>query len=419
MTLKKTSKKTPTSSATRATTPGLKPKSKAKPKTVKAKEEIPSILFEGDAPSAPRPSGPGKRYALGSAIPVAGTWEDEESQSLPESYGTQRLILTARDPHWLYAHWDLTQEQQRKYNELSESGHLVLRVFQNEVSGQAFTEIPLHRESRNWFVHVGAAGAKFVGVLGYYEKKNNRWTPISTSEATVTPPDSMSEDTSFWSETLPADLQFEKLVALVREAVKENVPLIEAIQQLRSTGHKGLPSRKEISAETWTPEQEHALGEIVSMDSVRRVWMGSLEITELIRRNLQREISSMGVAQFSQLSSWSGAVSSLASPFGGLPSKKEFWFNVNAELIIYGATEPDAHVTIGGRQIRLRPDGTFSFRFALPDGNYELPAVAQSADGTDTRSAELEFKRSTQYRGDVGHHPQDPKLKAPRAEHLS
>ena len=37
---------------------------------------------------------------------------------VPEAYGTQRLLLTARDPHWLYARWDLTRDQQRKYNRL-------------------------------------------------------------------------------------------------------------------------------------------------------------------------------------------------------------------------------------------------------------------------------------------------------------
>jgi hypothetical protein len=87
---------------------------------------------------------------------------------------------------------------------------------------------------------------------------------------------------------------------------------------------------------------------------------------------------------------------------------------VNAELIVYGATEPDARVTIGGRVIRLRPDGSFSYRFALPDGNYEMPIVAVSADQTDGRAAELKFSRSTEVRGDVGEHPQDPGL--PRAE---
>jgi hypothetical protein len=86
---------------------------------------------------------------------------------------------------------------------------------------------------------------------------------------------------------------------------------------------------------------------------------------------------------------------------------------VNAELIVYGATEPTATVTIGGRPIRLRPDGSFSYRFALPDGQYELPVVAVSADQTDGRAAEMKFSRETEFRGDVGASAQDPELKAP------
>jgi hypothetical protein len=114
-----------------------------------------------------------------------------------------------------------------------------------------------------------------------------------------------------------------------------------------------------------------------------------------------------------------GGVSSVASPFGGVPSQKGFWFNVNAELIIYGATEPDATVTIGRRVIKLRADGSFSYRFALPDGQYELPIVAVSADQTDARAAELQFSRATEYRGDVGAHPQDPRLKLPHVENVA
>ena len=154
------------------------------------------------------------------------------------------------------------------------------------------------------------------------------------------------------------------------------------------------------------------------MDSVRRVWMGSLEITELIRRQLQQALSSAAAAQFSLPSAWSGAVSSISSPYGAKERRKGFWFNVNAELIIYGATEPDAEVTIGGRVIKLRPDGTFSYRFALPDGQYNLPAVATSADGTDSRTAALKFSRTTRYQGEVGAHPQDARLKPPLIEHV-
>ena len=205
----------------------------------------------------------------------------------------------------------------------------------------------------------------------------------------------------------------------MKTALQDNVPLLEAIRQLRLTGFPMLPDAQAAATGRWTVEQESAMSQVVSMDSVRRVWMGSLEITELIRRQFLQEISSQAAAQFGFPSSWSGALGSVSSPFGGAERKKGFWFNVNAELIIYGATEPDAKVTIGGREIKLRPDGTFSYRFALPDGRYDLPAVAISNDGTDSRAAELKFSRSTDYRGDVGRHPQDPSLKPPFPAHVA
>ena len=146
--------------------------------------------------------------------------------------------------------------------------------------------------------------------------------------------------------------------------------------------------------------------------------MGSLEITELIRRRLEQNVTSpMTPFGAPGITSPSG-ISSVTSPFGGAEQAKGFWFNVNAELIIYGATEPDAKVTLGGHEIKLRSDGTFSFRFALPDGKYDLPAVAVSADGTDGRAAELKFSRTTEYLGDVGATPQDPALKPPLPDNL-
>jgi hypothetical protein len=401
-------------------------KSSAEPKPKKASLEIPSILLEGDT-SPPAPvSGPGRRYALGPTAPAGETAKPvpaPEPAELPEAYGTGRLLLTARDPHWLYAHWDLTREQLKKYNALSADRHLVLRIFKDAISAKAFSEIHLHPESKNWFVHVGSPATKFLAELGYYQR-TGRWVSIATSAATLTPPDTMSDDLSVWFETLPPDLQFEHLLKLVKTAVSEHVPLLEAVQQLRAAGFAGLPDTRSLFSNQWTQAQERALAEVVRMDATRRVWMGSLEITELIRRQLAQEISSLGVsslgmAQFAIPSSWSGALASISSPYGPGERRKGFWFNVNAELIIYGATEPDAKVTIGERPIKLRPDGTFSYRFALPDGRYDLPAVATSADATDSRSAALHFKRETQYGGEVGQHPQDPALKPPKAENVS
>lgn len=394
---------------------------KAKPSSPEPKSPthpaIPSILLEGDEPTnKSRLGGPGERFARGPLPSVPET--SPEREELPESYGTQKLILTARDPHWLYAHWDLSQEQLRRYNSRSVDRHLVLRVYKGAVQGEPFREIHVHPESRNWFAHVGLGSTRFVAQLGYY-MPDGGWVTVATSGLTVTPPDTISDDVSVWFETLPVEVQFDQLLKLVKQAVKDNVPLMEAMQQLRVMGFPGLPDGRAAGSGRWTSDQERALGEIVSMDSVRRVWMGSLEITELIRRQFLQELASQAVAQLGESGSWSGAVSSLASPYGGIERQKGFWFNVNAELIIYGATEPNAAVTIGGRTIRLRPDGTFSYRFILPDGRYELPAVATSADGTDSRSAGLQFSRSTDYQGEVQAHPQDPALKPPLARHVS
>lgn len=411
---------TPAKPAAKAAPAGSAPAAEAEtaaPSKKKTAPKIPPILLEGDEPSTPAASGPGERFALGS-IPPGGLEGAGESGELPEAYGTQRLLLTARDPHWLYAHWDLTLEQLKRYNSRSVDRHLVLRVYRNEVAGQPHREIHVHPESRNWFAHVGMAGTRFIGELGYY-RPNEEWVRVAVSGTTITPPDTMSDDLSVWFETLPVDMRYEHILQLVKTAVRDNVPLMEAIQQLRATGLVNLPDQRSAGAGSWTPEQEQALSQVVSMDSVRRVWMGSLEITELIRRQFLQEMSSQAAAQLGETGSWSGAVSSFSSPYGGVEKKKGFWFNVNAELIIYGATEPDATVTIGGRQIKLRSDGSFSYRFSLPDGRYELPAIATSSDGTDSRSAELKFSRDTQYRGDVQKHPQDPALKPPLAQNVA
>lgn len=82
----------------------------------------------------------------------------------------------------------------------------------------------------------------------------------------------------------------------------------------------------------------------------------------------------------------SPGISSVASPIKKAPKEKPFWLVVNTELIVYGATEPDARVTVQGRDIRLRNDGTFSLRFALPDGKQVIPVRAVSADSEDERA---------------------------------
>jgi hypothetical protein len=388
-----------------ATAP-LEAKRAAGPKTDETarhkKIEIPAILLEGDEPALPPVGGPGRKYALG-PVPPSQHFETTEAD-LPEAYGTRQLFLTARDPHWLYAHWDLTREQQTRCNTRSTDGHLVLRVYPHKLEGHPITEIHVHPESRHWFAHVERAGDSYAAELGYYSSLG-KWVRVAESAATVTPPDAVSPEAGAEFATIPFEFPFARLMEIIKAAVQENLPLAQALEELRREGHPDLPRAVSRPTPTWTPQQEQALAKIINIDDVRRIWMGSLEITELIRRRLDHEISSLGV-------------SSLSSPFGGIEQAKGFWFNVNAELIIYGATEPTAKVTLGGHEIKLRPDGSFSYRFALPDGKYDLPAVAVSTDGTEARAADLKFSRTTDYLGEVGAHPQDPSLKAPLPENL-
>jgi hypothetical protein len=103
-----------------------------------------------------------------------------------------------------------------------------------------------------------------------------------------------------------------------------------------------------------------------------------MELKKLMEERLMGAISS---------GSGAGLISSLSSPvkISGGGKQRGFWFILDCELIVYGATEPDARVTLQGREIKLRPDGTFSLRFALPDGHYVLDAHAHSADGIEER----------------------------------
>jgi hypothetical protein len=74
---------------------------------------------------------------------------------------------------------------------------------------------------------------------------------------------------------------------------------------------------------------------------------------------------------------------------------RKFWLVADAELIVYGATEPDANVTIGGRPIKLNSDGTFRFQMSFQDGLIDYPILAVAADGEQTRSIHMKFERET------------------------
>ena len=98
--------------------------------------------------------------------------------------------------------------------------------------------------------------------------------------------------------------------------------------------------------------------------------------------------------QASGIGLWASGLSE--SGRGGVGARqRSFWLVADAELIVYGATEPSARLSIGGQDEPLSVDGTFRLQGPFPDGDQLYPIRAVAADGVQTRSITLDFKRTT------------------------
>jgi hypothetical protein len=109
----------------------------------------------------------------------------------------------------------------------------------------------------------------------------------------------------------------------------------------------------------------------------------SLELQELLEERLQRPMGSPVDTRYGDQ-----AARVLFQP-------DELRFAIDAELVIYGASHPQAHVTVKGEPVQLRQDGTFSVRMNLPDRRQVVPVVASSSDGAEQRTIILAVERNT------------------------
>jgi hypothetical protein len=160
----------------------------------------------------------------------------------------------------------------------------------------------------------------------------------------------------------------------------------------------------------------------LSSERLSALQLAALEMGALSSEQLSSAWSSswsgleFGPSSWSELISESSLFSAVGASWGGESfglTQREFFMHVNAEVIFYGGTHPEAKVTVAGQPIRLQPDGTFRYHFIFPDHDFEIPIVAVSPDGKETRSAVLFFRRETTRQGDVGHTAQPPYLAEP------
>lgn len=260
---------------------------------------------------------------------------DETVQELPSHYGENQLILMVRDPYWVYSYWEVRREK-------IEEGVRALGS-------------PLHE--MRWILRVHPAMS--AGAASSFKPFDVEIDPNARNwYLHLSPPGA-----SFYAE----------LGLLDRSGKFFRLVLSNTVT---------LPSDRpsDIIDERWMTTEEE-FKKLYAMSGGFRLGAGS----EALRQD-QRLPFGM----------FSGAVSSFSSAELQARRERKFWFWVDAELIVYGGTEASAKVTLGGQRIQLRHDGTFSARFALPDGTLTIPVCAESEDGIETRAITPVVSRRTE-----------------------
>jgi len=260
-------------------------------------------------------------------------------KDLPTGYGRDRIVVMVRDPYWLHSYWELTRHAvQRAEAALGQEWHgarpilRVLDVSSNGITSSAETIL------RDIDIHGGC---------------NNWYIEVGN------PPKSFRVDIGYLS---PRG----RFYVLARSNVV-------------STPRAGV---SDIIDENWSDIDQKKADRIYAMSGGFDPTASSLELKQLFEERLRRPLGSPAVTSM-------GSGSWLAG------KQRKFWFQLDAELIVYGATEPNARVTLQGEPVKLRPDGTFTMRFSLPDSRQIIPATAVSADGIEERTIVLAVERNT------------------------
>jgi hypothetical protein len=79
-----------------------------------------------------------------------------------------------------------------------------------------------------------------------------------------------------------------------------------------------------------------------------------------------------------------------------------FELDVDAEMVVYGVTQPGAYVTMQGEPVKVHADGTFRVRVEMPNRRQVLPIVASTADGTARQMVVMAVERNTKSMGPTG-----------------
>ena len=254
-------------------------------------------------------------------------------QELPTSYDQDKIILQVRDPRWLHSYWELKcQTVEGLKNKLGNAFYSAKKVLRvYDVTNIIFNGFNAHR---------------------FFDIQINDFAN-SWYLDTAGPGRS-------WCVDLGLMLANGKFITILRSNVVQT-PL---------DGPSGV-----MDEEWMIPDEMFA----------RLYGMGfglgkSSPVGGVWQERIKQGLFSSGIS---------------SSPVKKEIKERNFWLKVDCELIVYGATESDAQVSIQGIPIKLRPDGTFTLRYYLPDGKQIIPVKAISADKLEERTITPTVTRET------------------------
>ncbi|MFH1691385.1 MAG: DUF4912 domain-containing protein [Candidatus Omnitrophota bacterium] len=261
-----------------------------------------------------------------------------EHKQLQTSYQEDVIVLMARDPHWAYCFWDIKQKTLEKLSSHYANDFGVVR----------------------WVLR-----SYDVSYIDFNGSNANRFFDTSIDPAVKSWYLNFGSPGTSWCVDLGFILPNGRFILVLRSNII-SFPL---------------------DGPSWITDEEWMIPD----DDFRRLYGMSVglgpnissPIGKLWQERLKKDISS-------------GSLSSMgvSSPTKK-PGKIPFWLVVDAELIVYGATEPDAKVTVQGKPIQLRKDGTFTLRFAFPDGEQIISVEGISAKTGEKRVITPVVNRTT------------------------
>ena len=83
-----------------------------------------------------------------------------------------------------------------------------------------------------------------------------------------------------------------------------------------------------------------------------------------------------------------------------------FALDVDAEMVVYGVTQPGVYLTVQGEPVKVHGDGTFRVRVEMPNRRQVLPIVASTADGSSRQTVVMAVERNTKSMGPAGREQQ-------------